>query len=71
MVTTVFGDPVSRSVPTRNIPRYAVARLVTAPEFPARRQVNIFALGLDHGTLASLGYDRPTLERAGAGPFPL
>lgn len=71
MATTTFGDVHTRSAPPRGVLRRAVARLVAAREAEAQRRVNSYLLGLDDGTLATLGYDRAVLERAGRGSTPL
>jgi hypothetical protein len=49
-----------------------LANMVEARSRQARLHVNAYLLGLDDETLASLGYDRKTLERQGASSyFPL
>ncbi len=71
MATKTFGDVRNRTAPPRSILRRAMANMVAARETQAHRRVNAYLLGLDHATLAALGYDRNMLEDAGCGSAPL
>jgi hypothetical protein len=70
MVTILFGQPSGRVAPARGILRQSLARMMACCEQQARRPMNAHLLTRSDATLAIVGYDRPTMERAGRDGYP-
>lgn len=65
------GDGAHRSAPARGVVRYALARAQVSRETAPRHTSRAFMIGVDDATLATFGYDRMSLDRAGRSGFPL
>ena len=71
MASRIAGDTGDRAAPSRGVRNWVLARSVTQRESPPRQTISAHLLGLDDAGLATFGYDRSAVDRAGRGRFPL